>query len=199
MSTIMSTRVFKQNHKSPNLHLCKIFVGNVPYQCSQNEFAECFENVDGFVKADIMIGHKSNISRGFGFVTLNSFDNAEKLKMRKDIIFKGRQLRFTNYQQDSARKKYEKKYNYVFVTGIPNEKNKMWLKKCFEQYGPIGKCFISMDRLTGEYQNNGVIEILDDLKYKAILNKKNHTFDANVILETTKYKPLSISKFYFCQ
>src|SRR5437870_11420355 len=33
---------------------CKIFVGNIPYQCTQEEFEKCFQNINGFMKAEII-------------------------------------------------------------------------------------------------------------------------------------------------
>lgn len=166
---------------------CKIFVGNVPYQCTQEEFARCFQNVDGFIKAEIITVHKTNMSRGFGFVTMRSLYDAENLKQRDDILFKGRALRFTSYQNENSKPVMENLNNYVFVDGIPDGKNREWLRNCFSFYEPIGRCFITMNHENGEMKNNGVIEIIDDSKYKSILAKKWHEHD-NVILETSKYR-----------
>lgn len=94
---------------------CKIFVGNVPYQCTQEEFEKCFEKIEGFVKAEIITMYKTNMSRGFGFITLKSLHDAEKLKHRNDIFFKGRNLRFTNYQGDTIDKLFDDNYNYKSI------------------------------------------------------------------------------------
>src|SRR5579872_1241907 len=79
---------------------CKIFVGNVPYNCIQEEFDECFKDVTGFIKAEIITVYKTHMSRGFGFVTMKTLQDAEILKQRDDIILKGRILRFTSYHND---------------------------------------------------------------------------------------------------
>jgi len=178
---------------------CKIFVGNVPYQCTQEEFEKCFTDVEGYVKAEIITLYKSNTSRGFGFVTLNSLENAEKLKLRNDITFKGRILRFTTYQSESHNKPtIENVNNYLYVENIPSNQtiNKKWLMNIFKDYGPIGKCYIIMNKDTGEYENCGVVEITDDDKYKnllskkklIILNKNNPNDSESVILNISKYK-----------
>jgi nucleolin len=177
----------KIQHTNRNNEECKIFVGNVPYQCSQEEFEKCFESVDGFIKAEIITVYKSNTSRGFGFITLRSLYDAEKLKYRDDILFKGRMLRFTSYQTYNSQLTMDNLNNYIFVDGIPSGKNREWLKKSFSEYEPIGRCFVAMHHETGKSKNNGLIEILDDLKYKAILSKGWHEFDG-VILEASKYK-----------
>ena len=35
----------------------KIFVGNVPFQCIEEEFKECFKDIPGFVDAEIVTRH----------------------------------------------------------------------------------------------------------------------------------------------
>jgi len=185
----------------------KIFVGNVPYQCTQEEFEKCFEHIEGYVRAELITIYKdtenseemanllssSHTSRGFGFITIKSYYNAEKLKMRNDIIFKGRVLRFTQYHDDDNMKKniltnyLEHNNNYVYVDGIPDGKNREWLKTYFNAYEPIGRCYISVDNETGKMKNDGMIEIIDDIKYKNILVKRWHNND-NIQLYTTKYK-----------
>src|SRR6185503_1628656 len=112
---------------------CKIFVGNVPYQCTQEEFEKCFQNIDGFIKAEIITIYKTNMSRGFGFVTMRSVYEAELLKHRYDILFKGRTLRFTSYQNENSKLVMENLNNYVFVDGIPDGKNRQWLKFFFSE------------------------------------------------------------------
>ena len=31
----------------------KVFVGNVPFQCTRDEFQECFKSLEGFETADL--------------------------------------------------------------------------------------------------------------------------------------------------
>jgi RNA recognition motif-containing protein len=166
---------------------CKIFVGNVPYHCSQEEIDACFKDVVGFIKAEIITVYKTNMSRGFGFVTMRSLADADVLKHRDDITLKGRTLRFASYQSESSKQAMEQIYNYVFVDSIPNGKDRAWLKRAFHYYEPIGRCFVAIDPETGESRNNGMIELLDDTKYKSVLNKRYHNIEG-VTLETTRYK-----------
>ena len=83
--------------------MCKIFVGNVPFDCSKDEFSECFKNMAGFIKAEIIYKNSASvtkISRGFGFVTFETPEHAKILLDDYDkncIMFKDRKLRFTQY------------------------------------------------------------------------------------------------------
>jgi hypothetical protein len=245
---------------------CKIFVGNVPYQCTQDEFEKCFENVQGFVKAEIITVNKKYVkdknvdrimnrdgwienamqyrkrtpsndinsdeliddhyfrndcnnnndndddiendnndnnvdninpicmSRGFGFVTMNNMKDAENLKKRDDIMFKGRILRFTSYQNENDKTFIENYGNFIYVEGIPIGKNREWLKKMFSFYEPIGKYFIFPEKNNGDKKITGFIEVIEDNKYKMMLQKKYHLLD-DVVMETLKYKLKCVSSY----
>ncbi len=177
---------------------CKIFVGNVPYQCTQEDFEKCFEKVPGFIRAEIVPIQKTNLSRGFGFITMRSHVDAEKLKHRNDIIFKGRILRFTSYHQDNFGLVQNYSNNYVHVNGIPNGKNRNWLKDAFSDYEPIKKCFVMINHDSGERKRSGIIEVVEDSKYKSILAKKYHNINGD-ILDTTKYRLRSRHEQYECR
>jgi len=166
---------------------CRVFVGNVPYHCTQVEFEKIFKNMDGFIKAEIITDQKTQLSRGFGFVTLTSYRYAEKLKQHTNIIFKNRLLRFTTYNE-TFNVSLENKNNYVLIRGIPPDCcNREWLLQHFIKYAPLGKYFIITNKVSGEPTTNGIIEILDDTKYKNVIKKKYHTVD-NIVVETCKYK-----------
>lgn len=178
----------------------KIFVGNVPYCCNQYDFENIFKNMEGFLNAEIVIANsqnKNSFSRGFGFVTMKTKEYADILKQKNDIMLKGRILRFTEYQTDiidrqkitNNQQKYNEQYNYLLIDHIPSNKDKLWLKNTFINYGPIGKCFIMMNQNTGVTKNIGIVEILDDDKYKDLLSKRWYESD-NILLELSKYNRL---------
>ena len=85
-------------------NLRKVFVGNVVYDCTQEEFENCFKNIPGYVKGELVIGQNDDYCRGFGFVTLETINDLENLKLRNDIFLKGRQLRFTKYIMTDKKK-----------------------------------------------------------------------------------------------
>lgn len=150
----------------------KIFVGNVPFQCLQEEFSKCFKNVPGFISAEIVTRHNSSYSRGFGFVAMNNIEDAKKLIQRNDIMFKDRVLRFTEYNfQDKLRTSKQHK-NYLFVRNVPKEINREQLKIIFQEYGTVGACFINTNIRTGEPRGNAVVEMKDDNEFERLLEEK---------------------------
>lgn len=166
----------------------KIFVGNVPFNCTQEEFEECFLDVPGLHKADIVKGHRDD-SRGIGFVTMNSIIDAENLKIRDDIKCKGRILRFYPYQNNVAKNALENINNYVYIDGIPDGKDRSWLMEIFSDYGPFHRFFVAVDNNTGERKSTGFLDLVDDYKLERMLSSKYYT----VIVTNGKERVIPIS------
>jgi RNA recognition motif-containing protein len=158
----------------------KLFVGNIPYECSQEEINANLSSINGFIKIDI-IYTEDNITKGYGFITINNLYNAQELKQRSDIIFKGRILRFIDYQNDKSLHSN----NYIYISNIPANKNRDWLREQFNNYMPIGLHFIIMNHNTGEYTSNGIVEILNNKHYNELINKKS--INKESILYIQKY------------
>ena len=60
--------------------------------------------------------------------------------------------------------------NYIKLENIPNEISADDIRKEFENYSEVGKCFIDMDRITGKYKTTGIVEILETEIYEQLLN-----------------------------
>lgn len=168
----------------------KIFVGNVPFQCSKEEFNECFIDCDGFVDGDIINKYNSGNSRGFGFVRFDSVENMDKfMESKRQIILKNRMLRFTKYMA-TEKKIINGKYNdrnFIFVKNIPDEYKIEDVRNIFDKYSQIGICFINTNTNTGESKGTAVVEILDDDSYEKLLDDKFIIQD-NIILQLSKWK-----------
>ena len=190
-------------------YLCKIFVGNVPFQCTQIEFEECFEKIEGFIKAEIVWRLGTNISRGFGFVTFDSQKNAEQLLGNDTIKVRDRILRFTEYSFDKCEfvvNKCESVTNsQLFVshkTGLSKIQNKNFILvknlkdgitrediyNIFRKYGEIGKYFILSDQDTGSSKSCAIVEIIDVTLFDFLLKQKELIINGNHVLELSKWK-----------
>ena len=165
----------------------KIFVGNVPYDCTQDEFFNCFKNIDGFINAELIFNNHTKLSRGFGFVTIKTELHGNNLK-NKIIFCKDRELRFTNYQNNINTYSCNSRNNYIYVNNIPEKKDREWLRNCFSEYEPIGKYMILTNHQTGKLKSCGVIEIINDNKYKNVLSKKYILCNNNIKLNISRYK-----------
>ena len=142
----------------------KLFVGNIPFNCSSEEFKNAFKKRKGYVTADLI--NNSN-SRCFGFVVLKNKENVEELINKNDVFIKDRKLRLTRYTQK------KESVNYIRLSNIPLSIKADDIKKEFENYSNIGKCFIEMDRLSGIYKDTGIIEIIDSDIYEKLLKMES--------------------------
>ncbi|KAG6397987.1 hypothetical protein SASPL_139437 [Salvia splendens] len=57
----------------------KIFVGGLPLSLTEDDLRDYFSAYGNIVEHQIMLDHKTNRSRGFGFVTFESEDSVEKI------------------------------------------------------------------------------------------------------------------------
>jgi len=91
----------------------KLFVGNVPFKCTLDEFREVFQDLDGFKNAELIQRGKSNLTRGFGVVEFNSADYLDD-HCDREYELKGRTLRVTRYQpQEKEQRSYK-----IFLRGV---------------------------------------------------------------------------------
>ena len=173
----------------------KIFVGNVPFQCTDKEFFDCFKEIPGFINAEIITKHNTSYSRGFGFVTVKTKEDADSLLKRSDIVFKDRVLRFTEYnfqEKDKIVKKVPKRY--IYVKNVPSNINRDQLKTIFSEEGAIGACFINTNIKTGESRGSAVIEIKESELYQKLLDQKYYATKTGHIFELIKWKNKSSNK-----
>jgi RNA recognition motif-containing protein len=166
-------------------NLRKVFVGNVPFDCEQDEFESAFKNVKGYVKGEIVVEPPTGKCRGFGFITLDNIDHAEELKKRSDINIRDRQLRFTEYRTSNTKKLVDgDKNNLLFVDSLPDSATRDYLTDLFKGYS-LGKHYVATNSDTGISKNNGLVEILDDSQYEELLmlgfinDKDNNRIDVS--------------------
>jgi RNA recognition motif-containing protein len=157
----------------------KIFVGNVPFHCSKEEFQEHFRHLDGFETADIIRRYKSNLSRGFGFIVFKNESYAKKILDLGEMQFKGRMLRFSPYimEDDQTEKPQNqtKPIHRVYVSNIDPATSYQELKKCITMSGiNVSTCFINTknNRTTGIVFVDTLRDYTKLLETKIFLNGK---------------------------
>lgn len=176
---------------STSANSSKVFVGNVPFQCTNEEFFNCFRHYEGFISADIINRQNSVNSRGFGFITFkNSIFAGKFLDENPQISIKNRLLRFTKYHlNDSEYITKTIESTNLFIKNIPDNYTSDMLKKLFESKTKnIGLCYINTDIMTGEKKNTGIVEILDYDIYDELVTNGKITDSNNYTLLLNKYK-----------
>lgn len=155
----------------------KLFVGNIPFDCSLDDFRNAFKKRKGYVTADLI---NNSSSRCFGFVVLKNKENVDELINKNDVFIKDRKLRLTRYNNK------KETTNYIKLSNIPTEIKIDDIKKEFENYSDVGKCFIEMDRLTGIYKDTGIIEIIDSDIYEKLL-KMESIYINDIPIDMSRY------------
>jgi RNA recognition motif-containing protein len=132
---------------------CKIFVGNVPFECTNVEFRECFKNIKGYVTADLI-----NM-RGFGFVVLDNKFLRDSILDNNNFFIKNRKLRLSLY--DNQQKDLTERSSYIKLENISQNMSRDDICNEFKNFCQVGKCFIDTNRVTGEKLSTGLVEIFD--------------------------------------
>ncbi len=71
----------------------KLYVGNLSFDASESDLSELFNGVGGVQNAEIVTHRDTEKSKGFGFVTMNSVDEAKRAVAElHDKEFMGRRL-----------------------------------------------------------------------------------------------------------
>lgn len=156
----------------------KLFVGNIPFDLKKKDFKNCFQKFNGFVSADLIINSNS---KNFGFVVFNKKTTVDNIIKDNNIIIGERKLRLTRY--------FDKNnfiQNYIRLENIPNTIIDTDIRKEFENYSPVGKCFVDMDRNTGQLKNTGIVEIIETEIFEQLL-----TLDVILIKDT----PINLKRY----
>ncbi|CAF0886170.1 unnamed protein product [Adineta ricciae] len=122
---------------------CRLFIGNIPSDLTQEEFQLLFEKYGELVEYFV------NPSRGFGFIKLTSRHVAEQAKYDLDgYILRGKPLRIRFASQGAT----------IKVKNLsPNVSNEL-LKEAFEQYfGVVERAVVIVDD-RGKSIGEGIVE-----------------------------------------
>ncbi len=137
---------------------CKVFVGNVPFNLTEEEFQECFKNLEGYVTAELISRNQTKSTRGFGFITFENSKYVKKfLEDRIEIIVKDRKLRFTNYYDSNTDDFMINtiKKNNIFVYNIPEDYTDNDFKQTFSKFGKVILAYINKDINTKKNYQQG--------------------------------------------
>jgi len=72
----------------------KLYVGNLPYNTSDDDLRELFSTYGEVVSSSVIIDRMTNRSKGFGFVEMTNNDEAQKaIDELNNTNFNGRNIR----------------------------------------------------------------------------------------------------------
>ena len=132
----------------------KVFLGNVAYDATEEELIALLKNQPGFLEAKIARYGGSNKTRGFGYVSFETQEQADGLIGNDQIMLNGRTLRFTKYEKNSSKNKTTR----AFIRGLSKETSNDALIAFFKKYGTVNQVVLHTNRETGENKGTGFVE-----------------------------------------
>lgn len=82
----------------------KIYIGNLPYDLTEDELCDAFTDFGEVQSARILIDQQTGSSKGFGFVEMDDNEAAEEAILALDAsAFKGRNIKVNKAKPRGAR------------------------------------------------------------------------------------------------
>ena len=108
----------------------RLFVSNVPYHATDEEFKTEMKKLEGVVDAHVVKKPSQLTNRGYGFMTVATKEDITKFISKRDVMFQGRVLKFTEYVN-------QHKLYRLHVSGLTDEITEPILLSIFSNYGSV--------------------------------------------------------------
>ncbi|KAK8560099.1 hypothetical protein V6N13_061294 [Hibiscus sabdariffa] len=151
----------EEDDSEPNEE-AKLFVGNLPYDVDSQSLAMLFEKAGTVEIAEVIYNRDTEQSRGFGFITMSSIEEAEKAaETFNGYDLNGRQLTVNKASPRGSRAErpprvYEQAFR-VYVGNLPWDVDNARLEQVFSEHGKVVEARVVYDRETGRSRGFGFV------------------------------------------
>ncbi|KAK9277929.1 hypothetical protein L1049_027486 [Liquidambar formosana] len=140
----------------------KIFVGNLPYDIDSDKLAHLFEQAGVVEIAEVIYNRDTDQSRGFGFVSMSTVEEAEKaVEMFSRYDLGGRLLTVNKAAPKGSRAERPPRVFEtacrIYVGNLPWDVDNSRLEQVFSQYGQVVESRVVYDRETGRSRGFGFV------------------------------------------
>uniref|UniRef100_A0A0D9XGW2 RRM domain-containing protein n=1 Tax=Leersia perrieri TaxID=77586 RepID=A0A0D9XGW2_9ORYZ len=150
----------------------KVYVGNLPYDIDSERLAQLFEQAGVVEVSEVIYNRETDRSRGFGFVTMSTVEEAEKaVEMFHRYDVNGRLLTVNKAAPRGARverppRQFGPSFR-IYVGNLPWQVDDSRLVQMFSEHGKVVDARVVYDRETGRSRGFGFVtmatqEELDD-------------------------------------
>ncbi|WOL16112.1 28 kDa ribonucleoprotein, chloroplastic-like [Canna indica] len=142
----------------------KLFVGNLPYDMDSEKLALLFEKAGVVEIAEVIYNRDTDQSRGFGFVTMSTVEEAEKaVEMFHRYDVNGRLLTVNKAAPRGSRvertpRDFEPSFR-IFVGNLPWGVDDGRLEQVFSEHGKVLESRVIYDRDTGRSRGFGFVKM----------------------------------------
>lgn len=166
----------------------KLFVGGLTGEMTKETLAEYFSDYTEIV--DSFVVHENQKPAGFGFITVKDKRAADKILQATHTLNSSILDVKPALDRAQAKDKEESdRRRKIFVGGLPKNFPDSALKEFFDQFGPVQKCYVVKDTITGKTRGFGFVIFSTDEGYLKSLENPNLIIggnEAHVKAATTK-------------
>ncbi|CAA7030849.1 unnamed protein product [Microthlaspi erraticum] len=145
----------------------KLFVGNLPYDVDSQALAMLFEQAGTVEISEVIYNRDTDQSRGFGFVTMSTVEEAEKAveKLNRYEV-NGRLLTVNRAAPRGSRPEreprvYEAAFK-IYVGNLPWDVDNARLQQVFSEHGKVVEARVLTDRETGRSRGFGFVTMSNE-------------------------------------
>ncbi|CAL5203249.1 unnamed protein product [Lathyrus oleraceus] len=148
----------------------KLFVGNLPYDVDSEKLAMLFEPAGTVEIAEVIYNRETDQSRGFGFVTMSTVEEAEAGAAKFNRYdYNGRPLTVNKAAPRGSRPEREERpprtfepVLRVYVGNLSWELDDSRLEQVFSEHGKVVSARVVYDRETGRSRGFGFVTMSDE-------------------------------------
>lgn len=138
----------------------KLYVGNLPFDVDSEKLAQLF-NQAGIVEiAEVIYNRETDQSRGFGFVTMSTVEEAEKaVELFHRYDFDGRFLTVNKAAPRGSKpeRRVDEASYRIYVGNLPWQVDDARLEQVFSEHGKVVNARVVYDRESGRSRGFGFV------------------------------------------
>ncbi|KAK6920608.1 RNA recognition motif domain [Dillenia turbinata] len=147
----------------------KVFVGNLPYEIDSQRLAEIFNEAGVVDAAEIIYNRETDQSRGFGFVTMNTVEEAEKaVEMFDRYEVEGRLLTVNKASPRGSQPPRPRRFSEpafrIYVGNLPWEVDGAELEQLFSEHGKVVDARVISERESGRSRGFGFVTMSSEIE-----------------------------------
>lgn len=144
----------------------KLFVGNLPYDYDSEKLAQLFNQAGVVEIAEVIYNRQTDQSRGFGFVTMSTVEEAEKaVEMFNRYDVSGRFLTVNKAapkgSQPERPRVFEPSFR-IYVGNLPWQVDNGRLEQLFSEHGKVVDARVVYDRESGRSRGFGFVTMASE-------------------------------------
>ncbi|CAH9109879.1 unnamed protein product [Cuscuta epithymum] len=162
----------------------KLFVGNLPFAVDHESLARIFQQAGTVEIAEVVYNRDTEQSRGFGFVTMSTIEEADKaVQLFNRYELNGRPLIVNKAAPRGTRpeRPFEPFYK-VYVGNIPWSMDESGLEQMFSSHGRVISARVIRDRDNGRSRGFGFVTLSSEAEMNdAIANLDGKNLEGRAI------------------